>query len=167
MTPDDVDRPITGRELEGRVRDIQRAVDVALATNTPAVPLQEHVEALLREKERAMAVAEQEREKAARALRGELERAISEGDHNLRDHIEAQVQQLAAAQKAADALVTQAIDGLRREIQLTFASSEQAIAKAETATEARFKTIREATDAQHAEHHRALKDMAEKVSKIA
>lgn len=166
MTLDDAERPVIARELEARVSEIRRAVDVALATNTPAVPLQEYVEALLREKERATTVAEQEREKTARALRDELERAISEGDRALRDHIEAQVDQLAAGQKSAEALVTQAIDGLRREMQLINASSEQAIAKAETATEARFTTIREATDAQHAEHHRALKDMAEKVSQI-
>lgn len=166
MTPDDGDRPVLFREFEAALADIRRAVEVALKTNTPSVPIKEFFEAVLLEKERAMSVAEQEREKSARALREELGRAIADGDRHLRNHVDTQVDQMSAAQKAASELVVMAIDGLRRETHLTHSSSEQAIAKAETATNGRMAADREVTDARFAELNRALKDMAEKVSQI-
>lgn len=107
------------------------------------VPLREYVEAIFEEFRRAVVVAEQEREKAARALRMELERSIAEGDRNLRDHIENQVQQIRGALIAADMLEVQRVEAVQRETKLIHEASEKAIAKADAADEKRFEAMNE------------------------
>lgn len=68
--------------------------------------LKTYIEAMFREKDRALQMADHERELAANALRIELARAIEEGDARLREHIENQVAAieaaLIAAQRATD-----------------------------------------------------------------
>lgn len=97
-----------------------------------SVPLREYVEAIFEEYRRALVTSEQEREKAARALREEMQRTIEAGDAALKDHIEAQVVQLK--------LLT---DSVRREMQITYEAAEKAIDKAAVATEKRFESVNE------------------------
>ena len=132
------------------------------------VPLREYVEAIFAEQRRAIDTAE----KSAQALRSELERAISEGDKNLRDHIAGQVVQIHAALVSADELerqrigeltsslarsmvearqtlaayaeqMSQRLDAVRREVLLIQDASAVAIAKADTANEKRFESVNE------------------------
>lgn len=114
------------------------------------VSLRDHIEAVLNEQRRGMIVAEQEREKAAAALRGELARAIEEGDHNLREHIDQQVVQIREALISAEKLdlqrhktTDQRIDNVRENLVLMNQSSAEAIKKAEAATERRFESVNE------------------------
>lgn len=114
------------------------------------VPLRDYIETIFADHDRAVQVAEQEREKAARALRIELERAIAEGDRNLRDHIENQIQQIMAALVAADKLeiarieaMAQLVEGVQREAKLVHLASEEAIAKADASNEKRFASMNE------------------------
>lgn len=90
-------------------------------------------------------VAEQEREKAAKALRDELNRAIRDGDQALSRHIDQQVLQIEAALGSAEKLELQRfeevkamVESVHREVGLTFEASERAIQKAEAAYEKRF-----------------------------
>lgn len=87
-----------------RIGELQRAVDVAREGEPPHVQLQYYIEKIMDEQRRGLTVAEQEREKAANALRIELDRAISEGDRALREHIDQQFQQIRAALDSADLL---------------------------------------------------------------
>lgn len=136
------------------------------------VPLREYVEAVLNEQRRGVLLAEQEREKAAKALRIELARAIEDGDRALRDHIEQQIMQIRAALVSAEALelerieavsslnmaghaqiglrisavaaaAEQHVEQLRRERELVTGGQMEAIAKAESATEKRFESVNE------------------------
>jgi len=146
--------------------NIRRDLDEKIRT------LKEYFVAILDEQRRGMGVAEEEREKSARALREELSRQIDDGDRNLREHIQAQVEHLAsqalnnveqlklalaAAQRleeerhrgidkrfedVAETGETRA-NAIRREMQLVNEASEQAIAKADAATEKRFASVNE------------------------
>lgn len=109
---------------------------------------------MLAEKDRALEMAEREREKAASAIRNEQQRAldraasereaaasalreqlterIATGDANLREHISAQVQQ-----------ITQMIDNAERLSLARFDGAQTAIDKAESATEKRFEGVNE------------------------
>lgn len=158
-------------------------------TEPDTVPLREHVEAILDEQRRGMIVAEQEREKAARALgaallvaeqerekaaqalAAALAKQIDAGDEALRDHIGQQVHQINAALAA-----------IQREMELTSEYQQTAIAKAETATEKRFESVnefraqlasqtdsflpREVAESQFAELRRSITDLTAKMSKL-
>ena len=100
--------------------------------NMAMVSLRDYVEAIFEEQRRGMLVAEEEREKAAKALRDELARAIEEGDRALRDHITQQIAQIREALNAA-----------RREADIRFEAAQAAIAKAEAAYEKRFESMNE------------------------
>lgn len=141
------------------------------------VPLRQYIEAIIHRQDRAIEVAEQEREKAANALRVELARAIEEGDRALRDHIEAQVQQIRSALESAELLeierigavsarleaqsrlANERLEGLQRESELLRETSERAIAKAEAATEKRFESVNEWRD-QSADRERSYQEQA-------
>lgn len=105
--------------------------------------IKEFIEAILDEQRRGMIVAEQEREKAAKALRIELERAINQGDEALRDHISNQIAQLAAALVSADMLEQERIRTVTARLDTQFDAAQKAIAKADTATEKRFEGVNE------------------------
>lgn len=107
------------------------------------VSLRDHVDAILSEKDRAVEMATDEREKAAAALRKALERTIEEGDDRLREHITNQIQQINAALLSADKLELERIGSVRRELQQAMASAAEAVQKAETATEKRFEGVNE------------------------
>jgi hypothetical protein len=95
-------------------------------------------------------VAEQEREKAARALRAELERMIAEGDRNLRDHIANQIAQIRSALDSAEKLEVERMEALkaeiaavRREGNATSLAAQKAIDKAEEAIQRRLDLLNE------------------------
>lgn len=143
----------------------------------------EYFEAILEEQRRGITVAEQEREKSARALAIELGRAIEEGDRNLREHIAQQIHQIREALLSADKLEVQRYETLDQKLGLITSSSAEAIAKAEEATEKRFEAVdnhvmqlaaevakalpREVAEATFAEYRRSLTEVSEKVGKIA
>lgn len=158
------------------------------------VTLREYVEAMFERDRTAVEVASVEREKAAQALRIELDRAIQEGNRALREHIALQVTQIQAALVAANTIELARIAGvneaaiardvaLRSEVHLINESSETAIAKAEAATDKRFESVnefraqlstqtasflpREVADSQFAELRRAMSELAEKVGRLA
>lgn len=167
MTPanDDgrADDQISYKEyIDTQLQDVRRAAELALQSAAgEAVPLREFFDAVLNEQRRGVVVAEQEREKAARALRDELARAIEEGDRALRDHILQQVHQIKAALDAAEQLeqerfkqlqlqvnavaatAEQHVTQLRHERQIVTGAQMEAIQKAETATEKRFESVNE------------------------
>lgn len=151
--------------------------EVRVPDDNAVVTLREYVDAVFARQDRAVGVAEQEREKAANALRIEIARAIGEGDQALRDHMEAQLAAVRLALTSAgtleteritglrqtleamNALTAQRLDGLQREVALHNAASEQAIAKAEAATEKRFEGVNEWRD-QSADRERSYQDQA-------
>jgi hypothetical protein len=139
--------------------------------------------------ERANKVAEQEREKSARALRDELENRIAEGDRNLRDHIANQVAQIKAALASAERLETERLEGMRQEIaavrregMATSVAAQKAIDKAEEAIQRRLDLLnefraqiadeatkyaqREVVDAQIKSLDARVTDLTDKVGKL-
>lgn len=151
-------------------------------SDTPDVPLREHFEALL-------ALAERERDKAVHLLSAQIAQAIREGDQRLREHIASEVIRIDAALESAEKLELQRLDAaldrvtaVQRELELQQEAASMAIAKAESATEERFKSVNafraqnaeeranylrtDVADAQFTEIRRALSDLAEKVNKI-
>ena len=137
--------------VDSGMAEIRRAVDIAAEDQgTQSVSVKEFIVAILDEQRRGMVVAEQEREKAASALRVELDRAIREGDERLREHIQTQFKQVEAALKSANELEVTRVTALRdqlagihREVELVNQLSEKAITKAEMATEKRFESVNE------------------------
>lgn len=139
------------------------------------------LQATIEEQRRGMLVAADEREKAAQALRVELQRAITEGDRALRDHIEAQINQIREAQEAAERLAlqrsatleaqiravaaeaTEHVEQLRRERELVTSAQMQAIAKAEAANEKRFEAANE-WRGQSADRERTQQEQMAKLS---
>lgn len=125
------------------------------------VALREYVEALLNEQQRAIEMAEREREKTAIALAAGLARLTEEGDERLREHIENQVRQLAAALEAADKrhgmlrdevilrdaalrdLLIQTSESNDLRVREAFAAAAAAIGKQEAANEVRFQSVNE------------------------
>jgi hypothetical protein len=88
--------------------------------------------------ERYMALQDEEREKAASALRVELERARQEGEARLREHITNQIQQIRGDLLSSDKLelariseVKQLILGVKSEQKLSLDAAQAAVAKAE------------------------------------
>jgi hypothetical protein len=173
---------------------------------------------MMAEQQRALDVAEQEREKAAQLLHKALERQIDEGDRHLQDHIITQIEQIRNALVAANnsvaqqfAAIERRLDGMadlstsrlegllasieareqasrerllatQREAQLIQQASQDAIAKADNATEKRFEAVnafrqqlsdqasrflpREVAETQFAEMRRTIAEMSEKVGKL-
>lgn len=137
-----------------------------------ATQIKAYIEALLAEKDRALEMADDEREKAAAALRNEQQRATdqaarerdkaaenlrvellrsqSEGDERLREHISNQVMQIQAALVSADKLETERINridarvhGLEANLDLLRKSGIVAQEKFEATVTARFSAVNE------------------------
>jgi hypothetical protein len=154
-----------------RLLDAQRQ-DAASGIIWSADQVKEFVEALLAEKDRALAMADDEREKAASALRGEqrraldqaaserekaaenlrveLARSIREGDERLREHIQNQVMQIGAALVSADKLelermgkVQATVEALVDKLEVLRAAQSTAQDKFEHSVESRFKQVNE------------------------
>lgn len=94
--------------------------------------LKAYFEAILREQRLAIEMATEEREKAAQILREGLVQQIASGDSALELHIADQVQQIQTV-----------ISMGSEQVNAAFASSKEAILKAETATERRFESVNE------------------------
>lgn len=180
--------------IDAQLSEIRRAVDIAAAAEQfEGVPLKAYIEAILEEQkraldmaaserekaaaalretdQRAMQTAEAEREKAANALRIGLDRAIKEGDDRLREHISNQTEQLRDQLEAS-----------RRETEIRFGASQEAILKAEVANERRFESgdafreqltdqtasfLRtEVADAQFREMRTAINDLTRQLDKL-
>ena len=107
------------------------------------IPLREYIDALFAEKDRAVELAAEEREKAASALRTALERTIAEGDERLREHITNQIGQINAALTSADKLEVARIGAVQRELTAAQESAATAVSKQEAATERRFESVNE------------------------
>jgi hypothetical protein len=102
----------------------QTAIEVATAER------EKSADALRSQYEKAIRQSDEEREKSASALRNSLAREIQSGDENLRMHIETQISQVEAT-----------IESGRDLVNAWFNASKEAINKAETATEKRFKEV--------------------------
>lgn len=105
---------------------------------------------LRQEQHRALQTAEAEREKAAQALRNTLAAQIREGDERLREHISNQIQQVRdqykqvqAALESADKLELSRLANLERQITLQLAARDTAINKADVNSEKRFESVNE------------------------
>jgi hypothetical protein len=123
--------------------------------------LAEHVEQIFHEKDRATEMATSEREKAANALRTTLERAITEADNHLREHVALQVDQIHVALQSSELLerervallvgqvshlaasFTERMAGMRRELEAAGEAAKEAVTKAENATEKRLEGLNE------------------------
>lgn len=133
-------------------------------TNGP-VTLRQHMESILDEKDRALEMAGDEREKAASALRNEqyrredmasrerekaaenlkieLARSIKEGDDRLREHISNQIMQINAALVSADKLEQARIHSVSEKFDLQQSNHETAQLKFEKEVSNRFETVNE------------------------
>lgn len=114
------------------------------------IELKEHMEVVLREKDRAIEMATEEREKAASALRLEMERAVREGDERLREHISNQIIQIKAALDSAEKLETTRFDmtqhslsSVVREQEALRSTQRDAQMKFERSVESRFAQVNE------------------------
>jgi hypothetical protein len=105
------------RDLKDLLNAKIESADKTLGVRIEA--LKELVQQYQIEQKAATSTAEEEREKAAQALRESLGREIATGDENLRQHIDHQ----------------------RDQIDQAFKASTTAISKAETATEKRFDSV--------------------------
>lgn len=106
--------------------------------------------ALRNEQQRALDQADRERERAAEKLRSEMSRQIDEGDDRLREHIAQQFQQINAALTSSEKLeierferASQAVDSLRSLLDEQRHSHEIAQVKFETTVSARFVQVNE------------------------
>lgn len=129
------------------------------------VGIRDFFEAILKEQSRAISMAEVEREKAAHALRIELERARAEGDDRLRDHITNQISQLRGDLVSADKLESErvskamnAVESLRKETLLTAESDRRAVAKAEEAAREAVQAVARASEARSLESKERAKE---------
>lgn len=98
--------------------------------------LKAHVLAIFEERRRAVEVASEEREKAARALAETLAEQIRQGDQALRDHIEQQVQQIRAALVAAEQLEVERVRSLSERLEMLNVSGHSQIESRIAAVEA-------------------------------
>ncbi len=150
--PEISDVQVSARELDTRIDEMHRAVDLAREGAHPQVALREYVEALFAEgqratemaererskaaeaitleRSRASETAEREREKAARALAVQLTQQIDQGDRALKDHIEQQFAQLSIM-----------LESTRREVDIRSEEQQKAITKAEVSTDNRFQSV--------------------------
>lgn len=176
--------------VDSQIEEVRRAVEVALSSaKGEAVPLREFVEAMFDQQRRADERAEREREKAADVLAAQLSRSIAEGDDRLREHVSQQITQIKSALDAADKLEVQRLEAalasvvsVQRQLEIQHHASQEAIAKAEGATEKRFHSVnafreqlaaeratflpREVADAQFAEIRRSVAELSEKLAKV-
>ncbi len=107
-----------------------------------SVGLREYFERILEEKHSAISLAEQEREKAAAALRASLEREIIAGDARLQDHVIQQVEQVRAALLALQELLNER----NARMDDRFGSHREAIQKAEDSMNKRLLAMNEFRD---------------------
>ncbi len=103
------------------------------------ISLKGYFERVLREHQEALRVAEQEREKAAAALRTTLEAQMQAGDARLQDHITHQIQQVNQGLASLTAILTER-DGRMDD---RFRAHREAIQKAESSLNTRLEGMNE------------------------
>lgn len=110
--------------------------------------------ALRNEQQRALDQAERERTKSADNLKDELARAIAEGDDRLREHIEQQFRQIRAALESAEKLEMERlakagadINALAKRIEAARESAATAQSKFEKSVEKSFENVNEFREA--------------------
>lgn len=147
-----------------------------MSNDVENVSLRQHMESILDEKDRALAMADGEREKAAAALRGEhqraedqagrerekaaenlrveLARAIKEGDDRLREHIANQIMQINSALVSAEKLELErlsradaTISALSEKLEVVRQAAAIAQTKFEEDVRQRFANVNEFRDA--------------------
>ncbi len=106
------------------------------------ISMRGYFERILREHQEAMRLAEQEREKAAAALRASLEREIASGDARLTDHIDHQVEQVKQGLTSLQLLLAER-DGRMDD---RFVAHREAIEKAEYSLNKRLESMNEFRD---------------------
>lgn len=148
-----------------RLEDLVERRLAAQTDNWTPAQIKEFIESILDEKDRALQMADDEREKAAAALRNEQQRAIDRaaderekaasalreqltdriaaGDTNLREHIAAQVSQLQALIQSVEHVAHARHEALQREAKIQHDADQAAILKAENANEKRFEAANE------------------------
>ena len=129
--------------VDTQVDTARQVAEHAMAYAGAPVKLREYIEAILDEHQKANVLAAEEREKAAQALREQLTDRIQAGDANLREHISAQVAQLATMVKHSEQLALTRHEALQREMKIQHDADQAAINKAESANEARFAAANE------------------------
>ncbi len=174
---------MTTEAVDRAIRALTETFDAKLEVLRVEIAAQrDYFLAIIEEQRRGLSVAEQEREKAARALAVELGRTIEEGDRNLREHITQQVHQIREALISADKLEISRYNTLDQKLGLITSAAAAAIAKAEEATEKRFETAdvhvkqiaadvtkalpREVADAQYQDLSKRVAANTDKINKI-
>lgn len=149
------------------------------------VSLRQHVESILGEKDRALSMAESEREKAAAALRNEqqrredqageerekaastlrveLARAIHEGDDRLREHIANQIMQIRDALISAEKLEVERLARLDARVD-SVAETQEVLRQAARETQSEFKTDIKDRFANVNEFRNALDDLGKQMA---
>lgn len=149
------------------------------------VSLRQHVESILEEKDRALSMAESEREKAAAALRNEqqrredqageerekaastlrveLARAIHEGDDRLREHIANQIMQIRDALISAEKLEVERLARLDARVD-SVAETQEVLRQAAKETQAEFKADVKDRFASVNEFRNALDDLGKQMA---
>lgn len=106
--------------------------------------------ALRNEQQRALDQADRERDRAAEKLRAELARQIDEGDDRLREHIAQQFQQINAALFSSEKLEVErlsrlqaVVDALGEKLEVLRVAQQLAQSKFEASVESRFAQVNE------------------------
>lgn len=133
--------------VNAKIEDLEGQVNRRIATGQREIAeLRQHFNAILQEKDRAVEMAEAEREKAAAALSTALAKTISDGDERLREHIANQIDQINRALASEELLELERVAGIRitletlfeekqRALDAALAAQREAVTKAETATD--------------------------------
>ena len=129
--------------ISDRLTAYEHHIEVLLAEKDRAVEMateerEKAAKALREEQQHAAEVAEHEREKAAEALRTGLDRAIKEGDERLREHVLSQIERITADLVSADKLEIARIDAVRNQLTDAVEAASQAVGKAEVAVDKRL-----------------------------
>ncbi len=133
--------------VEAKLEDLEGQVERRITTGTRELEeVRSYFNGILVEKDRAVEMADSEREKAASVLRDALMRTISEGDERLREHISHQVQQIQSALESAGLLEQERIDAVRTTVEALFAEKQKALDAALTAQKEAVSKAELATD---------------------
>lgn len=154
MNDNDTSRGLIDREYlyEAQLQKIQEELDRRFFTTRRELgSVKELLDRVLAEREKAVALTERERERAAAALRTGLEQAITEGDGRLREHVSNQYEQVSAALISADKLELARIDAITKALEAHVARQVEQINLAREAAMQRADAMAEALSAQIAE----------------
>lgn len=158
--------------LQQRINELEKRLEERFSSAKEfAATLMEEREkqtrGVLDEQRRAMGVAEQEREKSAQALRVELSRQIEQGDMSLRDHIMGQVEQIKLLAQSMDEQSRLRVEAVANERRIVTEAQQDAIAKAERASEKQFDEFSKTVEAQITALREAVQDLTRRFDKLS